>query len=79
MDNKQTILWLAGIVARGLAWVLAAKFGMEAVEAGTVAESIGAALGALTLAGISIYTSVKGRKTLLAKEPPIGQEPPIFR
>ena len=70
MDKKQLILWLAGIVGRGIAWILTAKLGMEAVEAGTAAEGIGAALGALAIAGISIYSSVKGRKTLLAKEPP---------
>ena len=70
MDKKQLILWLAAIVGRGIAWILTAKLGMAAAEATGAAESIGAALGALALAGISIYTSVKGRSALLATEPP---------
>ncbi len=70
MDKKQLILWLAAILGRGVAWILTAKLGMAAAEAGTTAEGIGAALGALALAGVTIYTSVKGRQKLLATEPP---------
>jgi hypothetical protein len=69
MDKKQLILWLAGIVGRGIAWILTAKLGMAATEAGVTGVGIAEALGALALFGISIYSSVKGRKALLAAEP----------
>ena len=62
MDKKQLIAWLVPIAVRGVAWVLAARLGFEAVEAQGLATQIGSALGALALVGVSIYTSVKGRK-----------------
>jgi len=33
MDVKQVIAWLVPILARGIAWILAAKLGIEAAEA----------------------------------------------
>ena len=69
MDKKQLIAWLVPIIVRGVAWILAARLGFEAAEAQDLATQIGSALGALALVGVSIYTSVKGRKKLLATEP----------
>jgi len=65
MDNKTLITWLTGIVARGVAWFFAVKLGMETVQAESNASMIANAVGALVLAGISIYSSLKGRKTLV--------------
>ena len=70
MDSKQLIKWLLPIVARGLAWVFAAKLGLAAAEAQSEAAAAAEALGALALVAVSVYTSVKGRKTLLARQPP---------
>ncbi len=33
MDVKQVIAWVVPILARGIAWILAAKLGIEAAEA----------------------------------------------
>jgi hypothetical protein len=71
MDNKTVITWVAGIVARGVAWVLAAKVGMDAATADSTAATVGQALVALALVGLSIYTSIKGRKALLNATPPV--------
>ena len=68
-DNKQVIAWLTGILARGIAWILAAKLGMDATESGTTATGVAEAVTALVLAGVSIYSSVKGRKKLQAEPP----------
>jgi len=70
MDHKQLIAWLVPVVARGVAWILAAKLGFEAAESQDLATQIGSAVGALALVAVSIYTSVKGRKKLLATPPP---------
>ncbi|HUT60766.1 MAG TPA: hypothetical protein VNA25_23215 [Phycisphaerae bacterium] len=72
MDKKHVIAWLIPIVVRGIAWVLAAKLGLAAAESQDLATQIGGALGALVLAGGSIYSSVRGRKVLLATKPPEG-------
>ena len=64
MNKKQVVKWLVGIAARGLTWVFAAKLGMEAFEAESNAAAIAELLGAAVLVGISMYTSVKGRKKL---------------
>jgi len=64
MDNKQVITWIAAAAARGIAWVLAAKLGLDATQSTSLATTIAEAAAALVIAGISIYTSVKGRKTL---------------
>ncbi len=69
MDAKQWIAWLMPVLVRGLAWILAAKLGIEAVEADGLATEAGAAFGALTLIGVSIYTSLAGRKKLLLTDP----------
>jgi len=50
------------IVAHGLAWVLAAKFGVDASEADGIGAQAGQAAIAVVLVGWSIYDSVKGRK-----------------
>ena len=71
MDNKTVILWVVGIVVRGIAWILAAKLGLDAVESKTLAAQVGEGLGALLIAAVSIYSSVKGRKVLLNTEPPV--------
>lgn len=70
MDNKTVILWVVGIVARGVAWVLAAKLGLDAVQSTSLAAQVGEGLGALLMAAVAIYSSVSGRKALLAQEPP---------
>jgi len=71
MDSKQVITWLVPILARGIAWVLAAKLGYEATQAQSVALQAAEALGALALVGASVWTSVRGRQKLLATEPPL--------
>jgi len=70
MDYRQVLKWLLPIVVRGLAWILAAWLGMEATAADSNAAAIGEALLALVLVGISVYTSIKGRKTLLETPAP---------
>ena len=70
MDKKKVSEWIIGAAARGIAWFLAVKLGVEAKEADGLGLTIAAALGALALAGLSIYSSVKGRRKLLAAEPP---------
>jgi len=72
MDYKQVIAWLIPIIARGIAWILAAKLGFTAAESQDLATQAGGAIGALALVGVSIYTSIKGRKKLLATPPPAG-------
>ena len=69
MDAKQWVAWLLPVLVRGLAWILAAKLGMEAAEAEDLATQAGAALGAFTLIGVSIWTSLRGRKKLLLTDP----------
>ncbi len=64
MDNKQVIGWVAAAAARGIAWLLAGKLGMDAADARNQAAAIAEALAALAIAGISIYSSVKGRRRL---------------
>lgn len=70
MDNKQVIQWITAAAARGIAWVLAGKLGLAAAQADELSLTIAAALAALAVAGFSIYSSVKGRKTLLLTDPP---------
>ena len=69
MDHRQLIRWLIPVIARGVAWILAAWLGLEASEAQGSALQAAGALGALALVGVSVYTSVKGRKKLLAMPP----------
>jgi hypothetical protein len=70
MDKKKVIEWVVAAVARGIAWFLAGKLGIEAAQSNELGVTIAGALTALVVAGISIYTSVKGRGKLLAAEPP---------
>lgn len=70
MDKKQLIAWIVPIVARGIAWFLAIKLGFTAAESQDLATQAASALGSLVLVGVSVYTSVKGRKALQAAEPP---------
>lgn len=70
MDKKQIIAWCVGILARGLAWVFAAKLGWDATTSAASAQTAAEALGALVLVCVSVYSSVKGRKALLVAEPP---------
>lgn len=75
MDWKQVFAFAAPAVVRGIAWVLAAYLGYEATQAQDLATQIGGALVALALAAVSIYTSIKGRQTLLATPPPKSPTP----
>lgn len=70
MDKKQLIRWLIPVVTRGLAWIFAAHLGISAAESQSEAAAAAEALGALALVAVSVYTSVKGRRTLLNQEPP---------
>jgi len=63
--------WAVGAVARGITWILAGWLGMEAIAAETNGLMLAEALGAIVLVGISVYNSVKGRKTLQNQLPPI--------
>lgn len=71
VDAKQMMKWAVGAVARGITWILAGWLGMEAIAAETNGLMLAEALGAIVLVGISVYNSVKGRKTLQNQLPPI--------
>jgi hypothetical protein len=68
--DKQTILWIVTAALRLLAGAVAGKLGGDAVTQETNVQTAAEAVTALVLVGISIYTSVKARKTLLATVPP---------
>ena len=70
MDKKKVIEWITAAVARGIAWLLVGTFGLEAAKSEEWGVQIAGALVGLVIVGISIYSSVKGRKKLLAAEPP---------
>jgi len=72
MDRKQLIKWLIPILARGLAWILAAKLGIEAADAQSQAATAAEALGALVLVGLSVWTSIRGRQKLQAAGPALA-------
>jgi len=69
MDKMKTIQWVVTASFRGLAFVVGAWLGQDAVkqEAWTAA---GEGIIAVIAVGTSLYTSIKGRKKLLATEPP---------
>lgn len=69
MDSMQTIQWIVAAVVRLAAGYVAIKFGKNCVDDVTW-TNIGAAFAGLAIAGVSIYSSVKARKTLLATPPP---------
>ena len=68
-DHKQVVGWVVAALARGIAFILATWLGMSAAESGLTAQGIAEAVGALVVAGVSIYTSCKGRKALKAEPP----------
>ena len=69
MDAKQVLRWLVPILARGLAWILAAKLGVEAAEADSLGVQSAEAIAAVVLVAMSLWTSVKGRQKLLYADP----------
>ena len=64
-DQKQLTKWLAGILARGIAWFFAVKLGLAATEASTNAHTAAEALASLALVAASVWSSLRGRKKLL--------------
>lgn len=65
MDNRQIIHWIAAATARGIAWFLACKLGLEAARSAELGTALAEALTAVAVSCIAIYTSVKGRRKLL--------------
>ena len=70
MDKQTVLKWVIAAVARGIAWLLAAKLGMEAAQAEDLASQSAGMLVALAVIGITVYTSTRGRKKLLTATPP---------
>ena len=70
VDKKQLIKWIIASTARGLAFVLVSWLGMSAASSQETAGQIASGAGAVVVAIISIVTSVKGRKKILAETPP---------
>ncbi len=68
--DKQTILWIVTAALRLLAGAVAGKLGWDAATQEINVQTAAGAVVALVLLGISIYTSVKARKVLLATPPP---------
>ena len=68
--DRQTILWIITASLRLLAGAVAGKLGWDAATQEANVTTAAGALAALVMVGISVYTSVKARKTLLATEPP---------
>ena len=54
--------YLPWIVAHGVAWALAAWLGIEAVKADGIGAAAGEAVLAITLVGMSVYDSIRGRQ-----------------
>ena len=70
MDKQTLLKWIVAAIARGIAWLLAAKLGMEAAQAEDLASQAAGLLVALAVVGLTVYTSTRGRKKLLATPPP---------
>ena len=70
MDNRQIIQWIAAAAARGFAWFLAGKLGIEAARSDELGTALAEALAALAVSCIAIYTSIKGRRKLLETPSP---------
>ena len=68
VDKAQTIRWLVTSGLRLVAGYVAIKFGADAVTDGTWA-AVGDGLIAVIVGGMSIWSSIAGRKKLLATEP----------
>ncbi len=64
-DKQQLTKWLAGILARGIAWFFAVKLGLAASQASTNAQTAAEALASLALVAVSVWSSLRGRKKLL--------------
>ncbi len=69
MNKQETVRWIVTAALRLLAGYFVVKFGKEAVSADTWA-ALGDGLAAVVIAGLSIYSSVRARKTLLDTKPP---------
>jgi hypothetical protein len=69
VDKAQTIRWIVTAALRLLAGYFAVNLGQDAVSEQTWA-SLGDGLAAAIIAGLSIWTSIKARKTLLSQPPP---------
>jgi len=54
--------YLPWIVGHGVAWALAGWLGLEVAKADSLGLAAGEAILALTLVGLSVYDSIKGRK-----------------
>ncbi len=70
MMDARTFQWLASALARGIAWVLVGKLGIEAAVADGLAARAAPALIALALVGVSLISSVRSRRKLLDADPP---------
>lgn len=68
--DKQTILWIVTAALRLLAGAVAGKLGWDAATQEANVQTAAGGVAALVMVGISIYTSVKARKVLLATPPP---------
>jgi len=68
--DKQTILWIVTAALRLLAGALAGKLGWDAATQDANVQTAAGGIGALILVGISVYTSIKARRALLATPPP---------
>ena len=73
--TKETILKLVRPLAikwltRGAAWLLAAKFGVDASEASNIGSQIGLALASVGCLTLSYMIDRWHHKTDLAQEPP---------
>lgn len=68
--DKQTILWIVTAALRLLAGAVAGKLGWDAATQEVNVQTAAGAVAALVMVGISVYTSVKARKVLLATVPP---------
>jgi len=73
-STKQILTWLVPVLARGIAWALAVRLGIESVQAEDLGLQIATAIGTLVLSGVSVYTSIKGRQKILQQEPPLMKE-----
>lgn len=78
MDKTLLVKWLAGIVARGVSWILLAWLGYQATTADqTTILSACEAAGAVVVLIVTVYSSVKGRSRLLLTTPPPASEVPL--
>jgi ABC-type uncharacterized transport system permease subunit len=65
MDKQLAIQWLVTAAVRLIAGYFVVKLGGNAVAYGTTIDGFASGVGSAVLAGISLYTSVKGRQVLL--------------